>query len=358
MPPRGKGAAAPYFGPVSRPLPRPFHGACRMCRCIFRCRERKRPQRPEYCRKLLSLQRFPEGGAQPGLSPGAPIFLLLTQQIQDEKHPNQADSLLQALEPQGLGSLCEPAPPCNHRSPRRDDVDPLARDATCVCARCRYGRRPQNAEDRRGRHFGQPVCPDAQRTVANPAFRPESTGRSARPDPGVRPAPRTFGRYPRTRGQGHAGRHLHPWGLFRPDHGTSQWHRLHRCPHRAPVPCAARRHRLHFGRRPVGRRAGRRGLCRGGEYPHGAPETHLPALRGRRRPARLRLCEPFGRCDFGPFLAARRRFLPSQRRPQYRFRQLQRFRACDLRGSPRRVLRPAGRLPEPHVRFQRLLCGL
>ena len=74
MPPRGKGAAAPYFGPVSRPLPRPFHGACRMCRCIFRCRERKRPQRPEYCRKLLSLQRFPEGGAQPGLSPGAPIF--------------------------------------------------------------------------------------------------------------------------------------------------------------------------------------------------------------------------------------------------------------------------------------------
>ena len=50
------------------------HGACRMCRCIFRCRERKRPQRPEYCRKLLSLQRFPEGGAQPGLSPGAPIF--------------------------------------------------------------------------------------------------------------------------------------------------------------------------------------------------------------------------------------------------------------------------------------------
>jgi len=44
--------------------------------------------------------------------------------------------------------------------------------------------------------------------------------------------------------------------------------------------------------------------------------------------------------------------------PQYRVRQLQRFRACDLRGSPRRVLRPAGRLPEPHVRFQRLLCGL
>jgi len=27
MPPRGKGAAAPYFGPVSRSLPRPFHGA-------------------------------------------------------------------------------------------------------------------------------------------------------------------------------------------------------------------------------------------------------------------------------------------------------------------------------------------
>lgn len=93
---------------------------------------------------------------------------------------------------------------------------------------------------------------------------------------------------------------------------------------------------------------------------HGAPETHLPAFRGRRRPARLRLCEPFGRRDFGPFLAARRRFLPSQRRlpPQYRLRQLQRFRACDLRGSTRRVLRPAGRLPEPHVRFQRLLCGL
>mgnify|MGYP007112633557 FL=1 len=51
--------------------------ACRMCRCIFRCRERKRPQRPEYCRKLLSLQRFPEGGAQPGLSPGAPIFFII-----------------------------------------------------------------------------------------------------------------------------------------------------------------------------------------------------------------------------------------------------------------------------------------
>ena len=156
----------------------------------------------------------------------------------------------------------------------------LARDATCVCARCRYGRRPQNAEDRRGWHFGQPVRPDAQRTVANPAFRPESTGRSARPDPGVRPAPRTFGRYPRTRGQGHAGRHLHPWGLFRPDHGTSQWHRPSPMPAPGTSPIRCRRHRLHFGRRPVGRRAGRRGLCRGGNI-RTAPLRNSPTCVSR-----------------------------------------------------------------------------
>ena len=66
-----------------------------------------------------------------------------------------------------------------------------------------------------------------------------------------------------------------------------------------------------------------------------------------------------GAGDFGPFFAARRRFLPSQRRlpPQHRFRRITTLSCVRPTRRARRVLRPAGRLPEPHVRFQRLYAA-
>ena len=267
---------------------------------------------------------------------------------------------LAALEPQGLVGLCESAPLLGDRGSLRRDVDPAACDAGCVRAECRYGRCPQNVEDTGGRHHGEPDGSRAQRPVAHPAFRPESPGPGACPDSGSRPAPRSFGRCPRTRRQGSTGRHLHPGRFFRPDYGPSQRHRLHRCTHRTPVPRAARRSRLHFVRRTARRRAGRRRLCRGGEYPHRAAAAHLPALRGFGRPVRLCLCQPLGSGDLGPFFGARGGLLPPQRRlpAQHRFLELQRFRACDLRRRAGRVLRPASRVAGPRFRLQRLLCGL
>lgn len=170
MPPRGKGAAlrtlAPFpvrASPVSRRLPHvPVH---------FPVPGKKTAAKAGILPETIIFAAVSGGRRAAGpLTGSSDFFLLLTQQIQDEKHPNQADSLLQALEPQRLVGLCEPAPPCNHRSPRRDDVDPLARDAKCVCAACRHGRRPPYAEDRRGRHIGQPDCPTRNVQSQTPLF--------------------------------------------------------------------------------------------------------------------------------------------------------------------------------------------
>ena len=147
---------------------------------------------------------------------------------------------LAALEPQGLVGLCESAPLLGDRGSLRRDVDPAACDAGCVRAECRYGRCPQNVEDTGGRHHGEPDGSRAQRPVAHPAFRPESPGPGACPDSGSRPAPRSFGRCPRTRRQGaqadifYPGRALstRPWSFSTAS--TSQMHAPDTSPTRCP----------------------------------------------------------------------------------------------------------------------------
>ncbi len=133
-------------------------------------------------------------------------------------------SLLQALESQKLVGFCQPPPLCDYRGPLCRDVDPATCDARCVRADCRHDRCPQDIADTGSRRHRESDGSRAQRPVAHPAFRPESPGPGACPDSGSRPAPCSFGRCPRTRGQGNAGRHLHPGRLFRPDHGPSQRH--------------------------------------------------------------------------------------------------------------------------------------
>ena len=174
---------------------------------------------------------------------------------------------------------------------------------------------------------GSQTSPDAERAVAHPAFRPEKPLCRARPDSGIGTAALSFGRYPRTRSERCAGRHLRQRRLIRPNHGIAQRDRLHGCAHGTPVAFASGRSRLHFGRRSDRRRTGSRRLCRRGQYPHGAAAAALPPLRRKRRTVRLRLRQPLGRRYRRRHDALRGGFLPPQRRlpPQHRFRHLQRL---------------------------------
>lgn len=71
---------------------------------------------------------------------------------------------------------------------------------------------------------GSQTAPARNAQSHTPLFDRKAPGPGACPDSGSRPAPCSFGRCPRTRRQGNAGRHLHPGRLFRPDHGPSQRH--------------------------------------------------------------------------------------------------------------------------------------
>ena len=108
------------------------------------CRRSRRCSDPKNC---LPLRRFEPGAcSRPG--PDRRIFILSTQtKRQHGTHSAEADSLLQALEPQGLVGLCEPAPLREDRSPRRRNVDPAARDTGRIRAQRRHDRRPQDVAD-------------------------------------------------------------------------------------------------------------------------------------------------------------------------------------------------------------------
>ena len=232
-------------------------------------------QKSESCRKKLPLQRF-EAGAQPDpLSDRCKLFYQPNKK-QDGKHPGKADcpaTHWRRWSRKGWSAFAS-LRRCMWRSGSSPSAMSilLARDAGCVRAACRHGRRPP-VRWRIG-EVGIIGEPDGSRRAA-PSRTPRfSTGK---------PRPRRLSRLWKSAlrlapsvdvrergGKGSAGRHLHPGRLFRPDDGPSQRHRLHRCTHRAPVPLASGRSRLHFGRRSAGRRAGRRGLRRGGQYPHGS----------------------------------------------------------------------------------------
>ena len=176
-------------------------------------------------------------------SPAAPInYYYQPNKKQDEKHPKPS-----RLPASGVGAAragrpsraC--APPCNHRSPRRDDVDPLARDATV-----RLRSDADTAAVLRTLRIdevgisGSQTAPTRNVQSQTPLF--DRKAQAAAPvqtlESALRLAPSVDIR--ERGGKGMQADIFIRGRLFRPDHGPSQRHRLHRRPHRAPVPLAAR----------------------------------------------------------------------------------------------------------------------